>query len=439
MKKYLDNLAPEIKKLIELCSKTAEEEGFKAYLVGGFVRDLILGVPNLDLDIVVEGDGIKFAEELALRFKAGLVRHRRFGTATVTLGPNSKIDPSTSLRVDGERSRTIDIASAREECYPEPACLPSVKSGTVKDDLKRRDFSINAMAISLNQEDYGGLIDFFNGLDDLRYKKIRILHALSFIDDPTRILRAIRFEKRYNFRLEATTLKHLKEAVKLKMLEHVEPQRLRDELILVLKEEWPIKPIKRIQQLAGFSFIHPRLILAKNNFQLLQSARKQALWFKKAHPQRRTLEAWLIYLMALFEALKIKDIKAVLETFVFSKGEEKRIITCKKISKNFIHKLSKKEIKPSIIFHSLDSLSYEAILLLKAKYKNKHFNKHIEDFLKIYNSLRLSVTGHDLAKLGFKPGPQYQKIFLKLFNASLDGRIHNKEEELGFIKIKPKV
>ena len=418
MRKYLENLTPEIKKLIGLCAKVAEEQGFRVYLVGGFVRDLILGVANLDLDIVVEGDGIKFAEELALRFKAGLVRHRRFGTATVILGPNSK----------------IDIASAREECYPEPACLPSVKSGTVKDDLKRRDFSINAMAISLNQEDYGALIDFFNGLDDLRYKKIRILHALSFIDDPTRILRAIRFEKRYNFRLEATTLKHLKEAVKLKMLEHVEPQRLRDELILVLKEEWPIKPIKRIQQLAGFSFIHPRLILAKNNFQLLQSARKQALWFKKAHPQRRTLEAWLIYLMALFEALKIKDIKAVLETFVFSKGEKKRIITCKKISKNFIHKLSKKEIKPSIIFHSLDPLSYEAILLLKAKYKNKHFNKHIEDFLKIYNSLRLSVTGHDLAKLGFKPGPQYQKIFLKLFNGRLDGEVHNKEEELEFIK-----
>jgi len=418
MKKYLYNLEPEIKELIGICAKAAAEGNYRVYLVGGFVRDLVLGVKNLDLDIVVEGDGIKYAEDLSTSLKAGLVRHRRFGTATLTLGHKIK----------------IDIATAREECYPEPACLPSVKSGKVKDDLKRRDFSINAMAISLNQEDYGKLVDFFNGLDDLAHKRIRILHNLSFIDDPTRILRAIRFEKRYNFKIEPLTLKHLREAVKLKMLERVEPQRLRDEMILILKEADPLKLLKRIQQLAGFKFIHPRLGLSSSIMYLLGNSRRQISWFKKHYPNRRHLDTWLVYFASLLDGLTIKEVKAIFKLFVFRKGEEKRVLTYKEITKSFIDKLSSKDTKPSAVFHLLDHLSYEVILLVKAKYKNKNLNRHIKDFFESYNSLRLVVTGHDLSKLGIKPGPEYQKIFLKVLNAKLDNKLHTKTEELDFIK-----
>jgi len=418
MKKYLENLSSEIKEIIAVCIKLARAQDVKVYLVGGFVRDLILGVPNFDLDIVIEGDGIKFAEALALRLRAGLVRHRRFGTATVILGHNLK----------------IDLASAREECYPEPACLPSVKNGSVKDDLKRRDFSINAMAISLNKTDYGRLVDFFHGRDDLAEKKVRILHNLSFIDDPTRILRAIRFSVRYCFRLESQTAKYLKKAVKLKMLQRVEPQRLRDELILILKEDNPEKQIRRVQQLAGLSFIHPRLKLVKDNSQLLKETQQQAAWFKNNFPHHRHLDAWLMYLAALLDNLSLRDTEQVLNFFVFRKGEEKRVVSFKKISKDFVRKLSGKRVLPSVTFHLLDPLSYEAILLIAARHKNKYLKEQVKEFFRVHNSVRLLVTGHDLAALGLKPGPHYQKIFLRLFNAKLDGKVHTKEEELGYIR-----
>ncbi|MBM3255763.1 MAG: CCA tRNA nucleotidyltransferase, partial [Candidatus Omnitrophica bacterium] len=183
MKNYLNNLSREFRDLIAKASDISAKVNMPAYLVGGFVRDLMLGEKNLDLDIVVEGDGIRFAEELAAALGAGLIRHVRFGTATILIGVDSK----------------IDIATSRREHYPKPAALPLVQKGGLKDDLARRDFSINAMAISINKTSFGELIDFFGGPADLSRKKIRVLHSRSFIDDPTRVLRAVRFEQRYAF------------------------------------------------------------------------------------------------------------------------------------------------------------------------------------------------------------------------------------------------
>src|SRR3989338_4893028 len=271
MREYLKKLPKEILDLLYLAEDIAFQNNMRAYLVGGFVRDLLLGVKNLDLDIAIEGDGIKFAEELSDRLNSKLIRHRRFGTATIASRHNLK----------------IDIATARKEFYPKAAHLPVVSPGTLRDDLFRRDFTINAMSISIMKEDFGSLIDLFEGRADLKHKKIKILHSLSFIDDPTRILRAIRFEKRYNFRLEPQTLKLLKEAVHLKMLQQVQPQRIRDELVLLLKEGRALKQIMRLRQLGGFSFIHPRLILSKNNCLFLKNIQKQVNWFKRSYPQRR--------------------------------------------------------------------------------------------------------------------------------------------------------
>ncbi|MCX5710840.1 MAG: tRNA nucleotidyltransferase, partial [Candidatus Omnitrophica bacterium] len=196
MKKYLERLPKEIRELVYFTKDLAAYRGMPAYLVGGFVRDLILGVRNFDLDIVVVGDGIKFAEYFSRALKAKLIRHKRFGTATVVLKPGLK----------------IDIATARSEFYPHPAHLPVVKPGSLKDDLFRRDFTINAMAISLVEKDFGRLIDCYGGKNDLKARSIRVLHALSFIDDPTRIIRAIRFEQRFDFKIDPDTLKLLKEA-----------------------------------------------------------------------------------------------------------------------------------------------------------------------------------------------------------------------------------
>lgn len=437
MKEYLNKLPKEVQDLIHLVGRIASNDDVSAYLVGGFVRDLLLGLKNLDLDIVVEGNGIKFAEDLTLHLKAKLIRHRRFGTATVILRPglrsarDNRVTKKKSGVSDGVK---IDIASARKEFYPEPAHLPLVENGILKDDLFRRDFTVNAMAISINDKNFGRLIDFLGGKDDLDSKKIRILHNLSFMDDPTRILRAIRFEKRYNFRIESETLKLLKEAMKLKMLEKVEPQRLRDDLILILKEKHPLKEIRRMQQLLGFGFVARRILISEETYKLIRSIEKQINWFKKARPQRRSLDTWLIYFMALIDSLSINDLKLICKKFVFRRGEEKRMSSYKKINRKFILELSKKKIKPSKIFILLEPLSYEVILLVKAKYKNRRIQQHIEDFFRVYNGMRIYISGHDLHKLGVAPGPNYRKIFRKVLNTKLDGLVKTKREELELIK-----
>jgi tRNA nucleotidyltransferase (CCA-adding enzyme) len=418
MRDYLNKLPKEIQDLIHLASDIAASHNMRAYLVGGFVRDLILGVKNLDLDIVVEGNGIKFAADLASILKAKLVRHHRFGTATVVLRHHFK----------------VDIASARKETYPHPGSLPVVSLGNIKDDLTRRDFSINAMAISIMQKDFGTLLDYFRGKSDLRNKRIRVLHELSFMDDPTRILRAIRFEQRYNFKIEPQTLKLLRKAAKLEMLERVQPQRLRDDLVLILKENEPIREIKRIKELVGFSFISPSLKVTASTYKFLSSLRGEISWFKKNYAHRRSLEVWLIYLAGLIDSLDIPGTKKFFKEYVLRKGEEKRILGSKKISRKSISELTKARLRPSRIYQLLEPLSYEVIILLKARYKNKYLERHIEDFLEIYNGMRIFTSGHDLHLMGLAPGPHYQKIFACVLKAKLEGKVKTKEEEILLIK-----
>jgi tRNA nucleotidyltransferase (CCA-adding enzyme) len=418
MKNYLNRVPKELQDLIHLASDISLRSNMPAYLVGGFVRDLILGVKNLDLDIVVEGDAIKFAADFAFYLKAKLTTHRRFGTATVIIGHSLK----------------VDFATARKETYPYAACLPLVALGSLKDDLARRDFTVNAMAISLSPNEFGRFIDLFKGQNDLKNKIIRVLHDLSFIDDPTRILRAIRFEQRYDFRIEPNTLGYLKEAVKLKMLKKVQPQRLRDELILILKENQPLKPIRRIQKLCGFDFISPGMSVSKKTYAFLKRVERQIKWFKETHLSRRKLDAWVMYFTGLVEARSINEIRGICSRFVFRKGEEKRIMGYKKIKPGLIHKLSRSQIKPSQFFWILEPLSYEVILLIKAKYKRGALQKNIADFLKMYNGMRIYTSGEHLWQLGLLPGPRYQKIFRKVLNARLDGWVRTKEEELTLVK-----
>jgi len=419
MKNLLKKLPSEMQELIFLAGNIAFSKKMSVYLIGGFVRDLILGVKNLDLDIAVEGDGILFAEELAGRLNAAVVRHKRFGTAVITPGHHLK----------------IDVATARKETYSQPAVLPLVEFGSLRDDLRRRDFTINAMAVNITAGEYfGELLDFFHGRKDLSSGQVRILHDLSFVDDPTRILRAVRFEKRYDFRLEKQTLKHLKEAVRKKMLEKVQPQRLREEMILILKEEDPVKQLKRIKQLSGFGFMNPRLSFSRDTQNLLNRVGKEINWFEKLHSSRRKLDKWLIYFMALIDSLNIKDTRLLCAKFVFRKGEEKRIFSVKQISPASIRSLSSDNIKPSRIFSLLQPLSYEAVIFMKAKYKNRVFRKHIEDFLEIYTDMRVHTSGDELHGMGLPPGPHYQRIFSKVLKAKLDGRIKSKEQEIELIE-----
>ena len=417
MKNYLNNLAKEIRDLVYLARDISSRNNLPAYLVGGFVRDLLLGVKNLDLDFVVEQDAIRLAQDFAQRLNAHLIRHKRFRTATVILRPNFK----------------VDFATARRESYPYPAALPLVTSGSLRDDLFRRDITINAMAISINSKNFGQLIDFFGGKDDLKNKKIRILHSLSFIDDPTRILRMIRFAQRYNFRIEPKTLACLKEALNMRMLDRIQPQRVRNELILLLKEEEPWKQIKRLQRLVGLKFISPHLSLSQNNYILLNAIQSQISRFKKNYPARRQLDSWLIYFIGIMDALKPNDIKLVCKKFVFPKGDERRMLSFHSSCHKVISSLGKNKVSPVKIFNLLEPLTYEVTLLIKAKAKSSNVKRHMENYLKIYNGMRICISGDDLHKLGIKPGPYYEKIFKRVLKARLKGLVRTKEDELALI------
>jgi len=210
--------------IIEIVGKIADELKVKAYIVGGPVRDKLLGIADYDLDFVVEGSGIKFAEAVNKKLKGKLTIYKAFGTATVEL-----------------KGKRIDIVTARKETYKYPAAYPAVKPGAIKDDLFRRDFTINAMAVSINKKNFGRLVDFYKGQKDLKKGVIRVLHDKSFMDDPTRIFRAVRFSVRFGFKIEPHTKKLMKEAVLDGLLGEVNAGRIRKEIELFLKEKNPKK------------------------------------------------------------------------------------------------------------------------------------------------------------------------------------------------------
>ena len=231
-----------------------------AYLVGGAVRDLLLEEAVSDIDIAVEGDGIEFARELAERLHGRVRAHDKFQTAVVVVER-----PGTGRRM----ALRVDVASTRTEFYDYPAALPKVEHATIRGDLSRRDFSINAMAVSLNPRDFGTLLDFFGGLDDLRHKRIRVLHNLSFIEDPTRIFRAVRYEDRYGFRMDRHTVALARACAEMDLIGDLSSARLRDELVLLLDEPRISSTLGRLKDLGLQHALHPRLALDDRSDELI--------------------------------------------------------------------------------------------------------------------------------------------------------------------------
>lgn len=236
------NLPADLTALVNDAVAIAGERKQRLYLVGGVVRDLLLAQASdvCDVDLVVEGDAVGLAAAFAEKTGGKLAAHLMFNTAKIELGKWS-----------------IDIAMARTETYARPGALPVVTAGTLQTDLFRRDFTVNAMAISLNPDNYGELIDLYGGRQDLKAKKIRVLHDKSFSDDATRIWRAVRYEQRLSFRIEPATLSLLKRD--LPLMKTVGGYRLRHEMELVLKEKEPEKYLRRAAELGVLTALHPSL------------------------------------------------------------------------------------------------------------------------------------------------------------------------------------
>jgi tRNA nucleotidyltransferase (CCA-adding enzyme) len=431
MKNRLKKLPPQFRKVLKNSSALADSLGFKIYLVGGAVRDLLLNKKTFDLDIAVEGDAIILVKKLAALLKAQFRRHHSFGTATLYFD-GYKIDASTNLSIDPERIYRVDFATTRTEKYPHQGALPRVSPASLAQDLFRRDFTINAMAISLNRADYGVLIDLYKGLEDLKKGWVRVLHPESFLDDPTRILRGIRFKQRFSFRFEPRTLKLIKEALSLQVLGFVSPHRLREEIILILKEPRPSAYIRQIKKLTGFSFLDKKLRLDPDSFHLFSRIEKASLCYTKKFKKLRRIQIWLLYLAAILLRLSASRVEKLLAVFGFRKGEQ---VIIRSINRGKVKvKRLDRPAKASEIYRLLQPYSFESILFFYAYYRRRNLRKNIEYFLGELSGIRLKISGRDLKKEGLKTETLYGRVLAKTLYSRMDKGLTGKREQLAEAK-----
>ncbi len=421
IKSLMRNRLPEnIYKLLQQCGELAQQNGYKVYAVGGFVRDILMHRPNLDIDLVVEGDGIAFAQSLAEILKGRKRAHKKFKTAVVIL-PN------------GQR---IDIATARLEYYEHPAALPSVELSSIKLDLFRRDFSINALAIELNPKKFGKLVDFFGGQRDLKEKIIRVLHSLSFVEDPTRILRAIRFEQRFNFRIGAQTERLIKNAVQLNMFHKLSGARIFQELKLVTEEQAPLSCLKRMENYDLLQSIHPLLQLDTNKEKVIEQLEKVLDWYELLYIDPKP-EIWKLYFLGLCKGNNSEQIRILSRRLNFPQKLEDSFVKLHEEINNTREELNnwqRGQKRLSQLYFILNPLSIEGILYLMATSKNEEIRKYISIFLSQLKNQQIEISGKDLKSMGLPSGPAYQKILQEILAAKLDGEVKDRYAQLNLAR-----
>ncbi|MDD3717115.1 MAG: CBS domain-containing protein [Actinomycetota bacterium] len=406
-------LPGEMQALLRNISRTAEAGGYNVFLVGGVVRDLLLGFPNLDLDLVVEGEGIEFARLLARELKARVRSHRKFGTAVIIL-PNG---------------RRIDVATARTEFYEYPAALPTVEISSVKQDLYRRDFTINAMAIALSGERFGELLDFFGGLRDLQRRQVRILHNLSFVEDPTRIFRAVRFEQRYGFQLETQTEMLARRAVEMEIVGKLTNARVRDELIDIFSEPQPLplRAVERLQDLGALRTLHHELCVSqamRGRYRMLERHGEKA-----AELAGEGMKRWVPPLVAMLEELPGREAEKWCHLMRFKREDTQAILQCLGRVPETIRALSTEMPPPSRIAGFLDPLAGEALAYLYVL-GGPGIRDVVELYVNKWKYMETEIDGNDLAGLGLAPSRIYAEILGAVRDARLDGEVESREEEL---------
>ena len=403
--------------LLEAIGESADEMGYPVFVVGGLVRDLLIGRPNLDVDIVVEGDGIDFACTFADAREGEVKRHKRFGTAVVALPDGFK----------------IDVATARTEIYDQPGALPSVSFSSIRDDLRRRDFTINAMALELNEDRFGELVDFFGGRSDLQSGTVRILHDLSFEDDPTRIFRAVRFEQRHGFSIEPHTKKLLEKAIAEGFLKRITGQRLRNEILLILKEDDPVPVVQRMAHLDLTGYIHFRICMSDELLALFGEIKEILAWWDSISSSvRKKVEPVLLNLLALVDQLDASEVEDVSERLVLRKKYTDALRISKTHLSDILSCLCKTKNSPSRVYGMLNDLPLEILLFAMAK--NDGARDDVASYLTQLRNVKPLVNGNDLRRLGYPEGPLYTQILGKTFAAQLDGIVADKDQAIQLIE-----
>ncbi|MBM2831182.1 MAG: hypothetical protein HW414_234 [Dehalococcoidia bacterium] len=403
----MERLPPEAREILRMVGSLVEESRLpsgRLFLVGGVVRDLLLGCPCLDIDIVGEGDALSLAEAVARRTHGRLVVHKRFGTATVRLG-----------------EFRFDFAAARSETYSHPGALPEVRSDTLKADLFRRDFTINAMAVDLTVSRWGTLIDYYGGLEDVRKRCIRVLHPGSFVDDATRILRAIRYEQRLGFRMETGTARLLRRD--LKMLDTISGDRLRHEIELVLGEERPERILRRGAELGVLQQLHPSL---KGNG-----------WLALKFPLVRELagsakDMPALYLSLLVYHLTPEEGGQLLDRLKVP-GAIRKVVRDALEIKSEVSRMSSSALAPGALYRWLH-LRHPLAIRVNALAGAPMVRWYLELFLRQLSLVKPLLSGEDLMALGVPAGSEMGRLQEHLREERLEGRLKTRGDEEALVK-----
>ena len=373
------------------------------------MRDLILGINNKDIDIVVEGDGIKFALELKEVLGAKKVRiHEKFKTAVVVVHEDLK----------------LDIASSRLEYYEYPTSLPVVEYGNIRDDMYRRDFSINAMALEIDSYNFGKLIDFYGGYDDLATKKIRVLHNLSFVEDPTRIIRAFRFAARYGFELEKDTEIFLKNAINDGFLKKISWPRVKQELEILFSDKNLTRGMEFLNKYNVFGEINPNIeydLEMKKNIEKLETL-EELLSFVQ-------IKKWLLVFLIILENLEKKELDLVFKKFNFSNKFIEKYDYGILIRGKILKQLESAD-KNSDIYNTLKNISMEIIVLIYIQNKKEKIKEKIENYIYTLSKIKPLIRGEDLLKNGELPGVEFKNKLNAYFMKQLDMEEPTKEKIL---------
>ncbi|MBN1135355.1 MAG: CBS domain-containing protein, partial [Anaerolineae bacterium] len=408
--------------LLARASSLAQEMGYPLYVVGGFVRDLLLGAPTLDMDLVVEGGAIKLARRLARDIGAPTRSHKQFGTAKIILASRE-----AEFGVP-----FLDFATARLEFYAYSAALPEVEGSSIKADLHRRDFTINTLAIRLDSGYYGELLDFYGGEQDLKDGLIRVLHSLSFIEDPTRILRAARFEQRLGFAIETRTAELIDNA--MPMLSRVSGERIRHELYLILREQEPERALCRLDRLGVLAHIQPRLCCDEQIqalFVRLRQTMAEGLWDVPASAANGRPAPGL-YLALLTARLKRCDLVALIDRLRIFHNDLKLLRQAIDLRDREAD-LDQPHLSNSAVYALLHQFSPAAVLVRWLCTDSERVRDRLWRYDKELRSIQTVVDGAYLMSLGLKPSPLFSRLLNAVRDARLDGEIHTTEEEKALI------
>ncbi len=409
------------RRIIDLLKKigtTADDLGCSVYVVGGFVRDLFLYRANEDIDIVIEGDGIAFARQFAKMENARIHAYEKFGTAVVTFPDGFK----------------IDIASARMEYYKFPAALPIVEMSSIKLDLYRRDFTINCLAVQLNAHRFGILIDFFSAQKDIKEKAIRVLHNLSFVEDPTRVFRAIRFEQRFGFTVGKLTTGLIENAVKMDFFKRLSGKRVFTELRQILEEENPTPAMVRLHEFDLLKVIHPFIELNKEMIVSFNTVRQVLAWYDLLFLEESYMR-WTVYFLALIRRLDEATTEEICQRFELAPRLRRLFVSERLEAERCLTWLERiKKPKNSQLYNRLIGFRIELTLYMMAVTRKESVKRAISQYITALRYIRISLRGKDIKKMGLEPGPIYREVLHSVLEAKLDGKLKTKIDEVQFVR-----